>query len=294
MTVLVAGWFSFEQMGATAGDLLARDVVCDWLEQAARDYDVAHAAPFNGGVDWRSVDPGQYSDVIFVCGPFGNGPPIDEFLRRFKGRRLTGVDLTMLEPLEAWDPFDLLLERDSSRTARPDLSLLAEPRLVPVVGLILISPQPEYGERDLHEEANGALRRLVDRRSAAVVEIDTRLDENTTGLRTPAEIVSLISRMDAVLTTRLHGLVLALKSGVPALAIDPVSGRAKIARQAETLGWPAVFSVDALDEDELERGLDYCLTVESHAHAARCRDTAIRALSDVHDRFVAALQTSGR
>jgi hypothetical protein len=28
VTVLVAGWFSFEQMGATAGDLLARDVAC--------------------------------------------------------------------------------------------------------------------------------------------------------------------------------------------------------------------------------------------------------------------------
>ena len=54
--VLVAGWFSFEQMGASAGDLMARDVVCDWLEQAGRSYDVALAPPFSGGLAWREVD----------------------------------------------------------------------------------------------------------------------------------------------------------------------------------------------------------------------------------------------
>ena len=34
MKCLVAGWFSFEQMGATAGDLLAKDLVCSWVERA--------------------------------------------------------------------------------------------------------------------------------------------------------------------------------------------------------------------------------------------------------------------
>jgi hypothetical protein len=31
---LVAGWFSFEDMGASAGDLMARDLACDGLKQA--------------------------------------------------------------------------------------------------------------------------------------------------------------------------------------------------------------------------------------------------------------------
>src|SRR5436305_1693050 len=34
---LVTGWFSFEQMGASAGDLLARDVACKWLRDAGRE-----------------------------------------------------------------------------------------------------------------------------------------------------------------------------------------------------------------------------------------------------------------
>src|SRR6185295_14609362 len=133
------------------------------------------------------------------------------FLAKFQRCKLIGIDLTMLDPLEDWNPFELLLERDSTRTKRPDLVFLAPRAPVPVVGLVLIHPQPEYGKRDAHEMMNGALQRLVGRREAAVVPIDTRLDENLTGLRTPSEIDTLIGRMDIVLTTRLHGMVMALR-----------------------------------------------------------------------------------
>src|SRR6185369_5990869 len=95
---------------------------------------------------------------------------------------------------------------------------------------------------------------------AAVVPIDTRLDANATGLRGPAEVEAAIARMDAVVTTRLHGMVLALKNGVPALVIDPIPGGAKIARQAAAIGWRSVLVVDALDDDALRRELAYCLS----------------------------------
>src|SRR5437870_2003591 len=160
LKTLVAGWFSFADMGATAGDLLCRDLACEWLTRAGRDYDVAHAPPFAGGVDWRVADPRGYAEVVFVCGPFGNGPPLVEFLERFRDCRLVGLNLSLLEPLEAWNPFDLLWERDSSARCHPDLALLAPGPRVPVAGLVLIHPQPEYGARDRHQVANDALRRL--------------------------------------------------------------------------------------------------------------------------------------
>jgi hypothetical protein len=74
VNVLVAGWFSFEQMGATAGDLLVRDVACAWLDEARRSYAVATAPPLTGGVDWRRVEPTEYEQVVFVCGPLGRRP----------------------------------------------------------------------------------------------------------------------------------------------------------------------------------------------------------------------------
>ena len=270
MKVLVAGWFSFEEMGASAGDLMARDVACRWLEEAGRAYDVALASPFEGGVDWREVDPSDYSDLLFVCGPAGNGEPLTDLLSRFEGARLLGLNLTMLDPLEEWNPFHVLLERDSSRATRPDLAFLGDLPHVPVVGLIQIDAQPEYGDRGRHTEVDQAIERLLAERKVATVRIDTRLDTSTNHLRSPEEVESLIARMDLTVTTRLHGLVLSLKNGVPVVAIDSVAGGAKVVRQAGVVGWPVVLRTGEFDDAELSRAFDYCLTEEARALARSC------------------------
>jgi hypothetical protein len=287
--VLVAGWFSFEEMGATAGDLLARDLVCKWLDEAGREHDVANAPPFPGGINWRTVDPTDYSDVVFVCGPCGNGWPVTELLERFAASRLIGMNLTMLQPLDTWNPFDLLLERDSSRGARPDISFLSHPLKVPVVGVVLVHPQREY-PGGLHERAADAIAQLLGSVEVAPVDIDTRLDVNRRGLRTPAQVEALIARMDAVVTTRLHGLVLALRNGVPVLAIDPIAGGAKVRRQAETVGWPHVVTADALATDDLRGRFTQVLAEPAREQASVCaRNAAIRAAQTRAD-FLRALR----
>ena len=147
MKTLVMGWFSFELYGATAGDLMAKDVVCDWLRAAGHQCDVALAPPFEGGVDWRTVPPKDYTHLLFVCGPFGESPDTVEFLKRFAHCRKVGMNLSMLQKLEEWNPFDLLFERDSDRTSNSDISLLCSQTLAPVVGLCLVEPQNEYRDR---------------------------------------------------------------------------------------------------------------------------------------------------
>lgn len=294
MRCLVAGWFSFEQMGATAGDLLAKDLVCGWLNRAGYPYDVAYAPPFEGGVDWRAVEPDGYTAVTFVCGPFGNGEPLVAFLARFSGRPLYGVNLTMLESLGTWNPFERLWERDSDRAVRPDVVYLTgDSRRVPIVGVILIHPQKEYGRRDRHVEAHAAIRRVLEVREVAAVPIDTRLDQNLTGLRTPAEVDSLIAKMDMVFTTRLHGTVLALKNGVPALAVDPIDGGAKITRQMKVVGWPALHNVESLDPEALLRDFDFCLTDDARIRALECRERAGQTLAGVPQEFIETLARLG-
>ena len=278
-------------MGASAGDLLARDVVIRWLEDAGFQTDIATAAPFTDGIDWRLTDPSSYAYVIFVCGPVGNGPPLLEFFDHFKDSHLIGVNLSMLDPLETWNPFALLLERDSSRTARPDLVLLSESPRVPVVGLILIDAQPEYTANQL-EGAHDTIGRFISQREMSVVRIDTRLDENRTGLRTSAEVESLIARMDLVITTRLHGTVLALKNGVPPIAIDSVAGGAKISRQVQALGWPIGIPVERLSVEALAAAFDYCLSPEARAQAIACRERAKPTLLQARDQFIQFVQAS--
>jgi len=291
MKILVAGWFSFEKCNVTAGDLMARDLVCEWIDKSGYAYDVAIAPPFVGGVDWRLVDPKTYSHVVFVCGPFPYIKLSTEFLEHFSSCRLIGIDLSMIEPINVWNPFDVLLERDSSAKSRPDITFLSCQAKVPVVGVILVHPQQEYKDKGRHDAAHDAINRLIASREMVAVPIDTGLDPNQTNLRTAAEIDSLIARMDFVVTTRLHGTVLALKNGVPVLAIDPIAGGAKIVLQTETIGWPVVFTTDNLTDEALQQAFDYCYTEQAREKARVCRDRAIKLVEEIRDEFISVLDS---
>lgn len=292
MRVLVTGWFSFEPMGATAGDVQARDLACSWLAEAGIACDVANAPVFGEGVDWRSAEPAHYSHLLFVCGPFGRREPLPELVARFSGSRLVALDVSLVTPPEEWDPFDALLERDSAAAARPDMAFAAAPEGVPVVGVVLVPKQREYGGRAMHEEAEAMVERLT--RSAGVVSvaIDTALTNDPMSherIRSAGEAESVIARMDAVVTTRLHGLVLALKSGVPAVALDPVAGGAKVLRQAETLGWPYAFAADEVDDADLRTALAACLGEEARRTSRECARRAKLEIEELRGELLHAL-----
>ena len=188
---------------------------------------------YGGGVNWRTVDPARYSQVVFVCGPFARGEQMElALIRRFEGCRMIGLNLSMLESMSAWNPFDVALERDSPTTAHPDIVFAASSAVTPVVGVCRIE-RHDGADTDI---ADAAINRLTASLDVAVLPIDTRVDINATGLRTPAQIESMIARVDVLITTRLHGLVLALKNGVPAIAIDPKPGGGKITKQARAIG----------------------------------------------------------
>jgi hypothetical protein len=287
--VLVAGWFSFEGMGATVGDLLARDVVIDWMAGGGIAVDVALAKPFGDGPDWRALPPEHYSAVVFVCGPFGNGPPLTGFLERFGARRLIGIDLTMLESPSIWNPFELLLERDSDRAARPDLAFAAPHRTIPLVGVFQVHRQREYGARGRYAEVGEAIERLFDRYALARLDLDTRLDIPNPVGRTPEAIESVVRRMDVIVTSRLHGLVLALRHGVPALALDPIDGGAKLSRQASAIGWTALLRPDELSDEAVDRAFSYCLSAEARAAAQLAATRAADSLDDVRNGLLSTL-----
>jgi len=61
---------------------------------------------------------------------------------------------------------------------------------------------------------------------------------------------------------------LALKNNVPVVAVDPVAGRAKVKRQAETADWPCVFTADGATDRQLLQAFEFCLTEDSHTGEA--------------------------
>jgi hypothetical protein len=112
------------------------------------------------------------------------------------------------------------------------------------------------------------------------VPVDTRLDPRQwRNPGTPGQLDSVLCRLDAVLSTRLHGLVLALRQGVPVLAVDPVDGGGKVGAQAAAWDWPALVTAGEVlkDVDCLRPWWSWCLSAEGRMLAAErataaCRD----------------------
>ncbi len=283
---LVTGWFSFLHGEATAGDLLAAETVQDWLRDRGVDHQVATSPVLDDGPSLEDVDPADFTHLVFVCGPAA-GWQLEELLDRFAGCVKVAVGVSVVDGTP--DGFDVVISRDGLGD-RPDLSLVAgRGTTPPVVGLVRSHPQKEYPDARhdrVHEVVEEALRSC----DVAVVELGTRVDPREVEGRRPEDVEAALGRVDAVVTTRMHGLVLALKNGVPAVAVDPVPGGAKVRRQAATLDWPAALVPEELSPERVVADLTWALGPEARARADDCATRARRRLRDeVADELAATL-----
>ena len=289
---LLVGHFS------TVGDVEVLRQIERRLDALGLDYDVSPYTDASLPVDtfWldkHMLDPTRYTHLIVICGPFTPEMAVqhDSIFGRFQHCVHIGVNLTMVRSIQDFNPFEVLLERDSDRTVRADLSFREVSARVPVVGLCLASAQREYGGRRRGDLAAKKLRRLIQNTGAAFIEMDTSVpvEINRFGLSSGSQFEAICSRLDVMLTTRLHGMVLALKNGIPAIAIDPVAGGDKVTRQAQKLGWDEVFDADLASEEDLAAALDRCFSEEAREKAASIKNAAILSLSDFDEEFATAL-----
>lgn len=279
---LLTGWFAFRHGEATAGDVLAAQAVAAALTGAGVPFDTAWSPTYRpGGLHLSDADPERYSHLVFACGPLhsrrpaGDVPsPLLELHRRFAHCRRIAVGTSVTDPGDpAVTGFHVVLPRDGTAAPpEPDLAAHApRPEPVPLVGVILTEGQQEYGERRRHTRAAEALTRWLLRLDAARLPLDTRLDTRDWRLAaTPGQLRAVLTRLDVVVTTRLHGLVLGLDAGVPVLAVDPVAGGAKVTAQAEALDWPAVLRVEDLDGPRLGDAWRWCGSSDARTRAREC------------------------
>ncbi|SFA62035.1 Polysaccharide pyruvyl transferase [Paracoccus halophilus] len=294
---LLVGHFS------TVGDVEVLRQIERRLEEVGLGYDVspytaARLSVDKSWLDSRTLDPRRYTHLIVICGPFTPEMAVqhDGIFGRFQHCVHIGVNLTMVRSIADFNPFEVLLERDSDRAVRADLSFREPSDPVPVVGLCLASAQREYGDRRRGDLGEKKLRRLIQHAGVAFIEMDTSVpvETNRFGLSSAAEFEAICARLDVMLTTRLHGMVLALKNGIPAIAIDPVAGGDKVTRQARKLGWSEVFDADHVTDEELAAALSRCLLQDGRDHAQRVKDAAIESLSEFDSQFAAALAEPAR
>ncbi|MFJ4439258.1 polysaccharide pyruvyl transferase family protein [Streptomyces sp. NPDC088923] len=273
-TVLLTGWFSFIDGEATAGDLLARTAVAQALDAAGVPHDTAWSAGFAPGA--RTLDeapPEAYRHVLFVCGPL-HGPQVRELHRRYADCVRVAVNVSVIDPhAPETTGFALVLARDGGTgPPRPDLAALAPAGPPPpLVALVLTQGQGEYGNRRGHTDVTTALTAWAGTKDCARLPADTRLARDDWRLcASPEQFLALAARCDLVVTTRLHGLVLALRTGVPALAVDPVlGGGAKLSAQARALRWPALVPAEQVRPAVLDHWWEWCLDGRGRAAAGR-------------------------
>lgn len=261
---LIAGWFSFLHGEATAGDVMALRHVQARLDLAGMDYDTVWSPAFRpGSLSLDQVDPAGYTRLVFVCGPV-HGGLIAELHQRFSHCFRVAVGVSTIDPEDpALSGFHRVLSRDGPGTLRGRVDLAASAPAdppVPVVGVVLTDGQHEYGSRRWHGRVAEEITTWLGGKDCARLELDTRLDAHDwRRSATSAQYLSVTERLDLVVTDRLHGMVLALRSGVPALAVDPVEGGAKVSAQARVCRWPAVLPAEQTCRRELERLWSWCL-----------------------------------
>lgn len=289
---LLLGHFS------TVGDIQCLEFVKRCLANAGISYDIAAfgadvRGELKGSISPAMAEPRSYTHLVIVCGPCWLGLlqnhnfDIDQYAHC----KRIGINLTMVEPLAKWNPFDVLLERDSDTATRPDLTFLVSTEKVPVLGRCLIKRQHEYGARQRHGKVIDSINDLIERRGLPVFDIDTRWPKasNAGGIGSPQGVSSLIGLVDTLITNRLHGLVFALRNGVPVIAVDSVAGGDKVTAQARTLEWPACLQADEATPEAMDEALNWCLTSDARAAALHSRERAQRLLAGIELQISAML-----
>ncbi|MDK3258794.1 polysaccharide pyruvyl transferase family protein [Blastococcus capsensis] len=260
MRVLVAGWFSFDEVIATVGDELGADVVVGWLTELGIDHDVAWAPYLERGVHWRDVEPADYTHLLFVTGPVGNLPPLGELITAFASAQRWAVNVSVVDDVVR-SMFDEVWERDAPGVTRPDLAVQGPEPEAPVLAVAFAPVQGEYGDRSRADRVRGVIEEWLAARALPWFAVDTDLFDKPHPRR-PAQVEALLRRCDVVLSMRLHGLVLGLKNGRPVIACDPIDGGAKVTGQAHALDWPLLLAAGEVTPEALDAALDRCLRGE--------------------------------
>ncbi len=298
----MVGWASFVHGEATSGDVESLRTVSEWLSEAQLPHDVALSPVLctDESVLLDDVTPQHYSCLVFACGPL-SGWQLHAMHDRFAGCRRIAIGVSVPAPDDpAVTGFHVVIGRDGPQLPPAlDLAGLVAPpppaAAVPLIGVCLANSQPEYAHHQQHERVHQLLTSWLGRLDVMRVPVDTRLDPRDWRLATdPAQLDALLRRCDAIVSTRLHGMVLGLRLGVPVLAVDPVAGGAKVSAQAAAWHWPAVIRAEELETkpDELSALLDWCLRAEGRDQAAKRARQVVLSAPAVRERLLGALSRS--
>lgn len=267
MRTLVCWWGSFDQGGETLGDLWAVCAVVNKLLDAHHTVILASKTQYSElpvpARSWKEVDPKEVTNLVFVCGPVvGSIAEFTSLIQKFSRCKKVAIGVSIL-PVSSpkhWNPFDAVIPRDGVTPAWGDIapafhtSWMQPPGKSTTgqcVGLCLRGLQSEYGKKAcLADQANHLANALAAKTKLPVQILDTKLNNDPSRSK---QIIDDFARCKLVITTRMHGGVIALCGGIPALGIDQISGGAKLHSVLFGAGWPYVLRAEEAISADLEK-----------------------------------------
>jgi hypothetical protein len=248
------------------------------LRQSGAEVDVASYHHVECGdaniVNWMRINPRAYRCVAFVCGPLSNEIYFRLFFFRFRRARKVAVGVSVIDPtLPGTRLFDEIVARDGMPQVSFDLALAeAAPSCVRStrrhIAVCLRGHQHEYGDLNCHSTRVDNLILQVARRLGDHVECtSTVIAKDNTAER----IHRCFADAKLVITTRLHGALLALHHCTPFVAIDQIEGGRKVSSVLGRLPWDHVYPFD-VDEGALEKACRDVTSRPSHyiCEASQC------------------------
>ena len=269
--ILVTWYGAFEGNG-TIGDLLSLQSLTYFLQKKGYSFDTASHKKYTGVggnlVNWEDVTPNKYKILIFVCGPIlKNHYYLPQLFNKFSSCIKIGVGVSLFEKthFNYFNPFDHVFAREGTAQTFNDIAIVApgysnenlkkkkENEKELVIGISLRGAQGEYGEENcLHELTNELITKSVEilfqTRKGKVILIENHLARSGVD---PSEIENLYAQCDLVITSRLHGALLALRHFVPFIAIDQIKHGAKVYGILKNPLWPFVYKAENINPESI-------------------------------------------
>ncbi|WP_395448198.1 polysaccharide pyruvyl transferase family protein [Aminobacter sp. UC22_36] len=263
--LLLFWWGSYGYKGGpTLGDLMAVNNLSARLARGGIEHAVVSHTdlrlPDHLSVDdIYSIQPAQ--KLVFVCGPVTDNRELRDLLSIHARAKKVAVGVSVLTNQSTMNGrFDRIVARDGADRSYFDLAIAEfvapaqRGTTFSTVGVCLRGPQGEYGDarKGMAQLAETVFQDVVRQNGFQPISIDTVLSAKNT----PATINAQLAASDIVLTTRMHGALLALAAGKPVIAIDQVPGGAKVAAVVGKTGWPFVFRAENVGPETIHEAVD--------------------------------------
>lgn len=302
--ILVVWWGCLERGGETIGDLSAVVRAAALLYQRGHAVRVASRCPYVLGdlsipaLDWRNIDPGEIDMLVFVCGPIiSESAAFRHLFDRFARTQKIAVGVSILPRSEGavMISFDRIIARDGIDGAHGDFAFdpceFVRDRdfLDGRVGLCLRGPQREYGDNACIDETTARLTRSI---TAALgtkaITLDTRLHGRP---EAAATITKAFAVCEYIVTSRLHGALMAIALGRQVIAIDQIKGGGKVSSVLNRIGWPLVLRADAPEAPARAAMSVACLGSDIAIDALRIAQASMgRMVGQIRQRLIAAIE----